>query len=446
MIFRRISFGAGMLASLFAVSACSAIPGFGGGGDETTDDKGRVAMVLKDEALEANPELATVPIILPSAETRENWPQAGATASKVTGHVKAGEALEIAWRRDAGRGSDRRAALPMAPVADSQAIYVFDSRQTIRAFDLETGDRLWTQQLESENRRDNTGIGGGFAVSGDRLIVTSGFGYVLALDTETGDRIWRQDMDVPMTGAPTIKDGRVFVTSNNNEVFSLSPETGRIEWSDKAIAESARVLGSPSPAAIEDLVVVPYSSGELIAYLATNGRRLWTDALSRPGRFTPISAINDIAARPILSQGLVIAANQSGVTVGIDGRSGNRVWAKPIGSTQAPALVGDFLFIAGVDGTLAALNATNGNVFWVTRLEQFKNPKKKRGRITHAGPLVASDRIITISSQGRLVAHDPQNGEEIKSLDLRDEVFLEPIAVGDMIYVLTDDARLIAIR
>ena len=60
-----------------------------------------------------------------------------------------------------------------------------------------------------------------------------------------------------MTGAPTIKGGKVFATSNNNEIFALELATGNIAWSDQAIAETARVLGSPSPAAVEELVVAP---------------------------------------------------------------------------------------------------------------------------------------------------------------------------------------------
>ena len=93
----------------------------------------------------------------------------------------------------------------------------------------------------------------------------------------------RTEISTPMTGSPTIKGGKVFATSNNNEIFALDLATGNVLWSDQAIAETARVLGSPSPAAVEDLVVAPFSSGEVIAYLASNGRRLWTDALSRAG-------------------------------------------------------------------------------------------------------------------------------------------------------------------
>ena len=433
---------------VLALGGCSI---FSGGKAErerlSAEEKaGRIEMVLGDEVIEASSELSGEEIALPAPVALESWPQAGATATKTAGHVAAASQLEIAWRVDAGRGSTRKSALTSPPVASSTAIFVIDSRQTVRAFDVNTGKRLWVRELDSGNRRDDIGVGGGLAVAGDRLIVASGYGFVSALDLTDGSELWRAEMEAPMTGSPTVKDGRAYVSSNNNEVFAFDVNSGRIIWSDQAIAESARILGSPSSAAIEDIVITPYSSGEIIAYLAANGRRLWTEALSRPGRFTPISSINDIASRPVIGGGLVFAANQSGVMAAIDGRTGNRVWVQPVGSTSAPALAGNYIFISGTDGLVAAIQANSGNVYWVSQLRQFEKEKKKKGRIAYAGPIIASNQVIVLNSRGGLIALSPQTGEKTGTLELGDPVYLEPISVGDKIFVLTDDARLIAIR
>ncbi len=439
------------LAALALVSCSSlpSLPGLGGGNSdekEAEDKAGRIAMVLEDEVLEANPELAATPIELPAAEPVDAWSQTGKVPSKVIGHVQAGDAFEIAWRVNAGEGTDRKSALAAPPVTDASTVYVVDAGQTIRAFNLETGARNWSQELSSGQRRDKTGNGAGLAIENGTLVVASGFGFVAALDATNGAELWRTDMSAPMTGSPTIKNGKVFATSNNNEVFAFDLATGNVLWSDQAIAETARVLGSPSPAAVEDLVVAPFSSGEVIAYLATNGRRLWTDALSRAGRFTPISAINDVSSRPVLSAGVVYAASQSGLLTGIDGRSGNRLWAQPVGSVQAPAVAGDYLFLSSTEAQIVALQAQTGGVFWVTQLEEYENAKKRKNKITYSGPLIASNRVVVASSTGELIALDPQTGTEVARLNLKSPVFIEPIAASGKILVLTDDAKLIAIR
>ncbi|MEO9968816.1 MAG: PQQ-binding-like beta-propeller repeat protein [Hyphomonadaceae bacterium] len=429
--------------------ACSGLPDLGNSkraAAREEDRAGRINLSIGDKPLEADPEMVDVAVILPDSRVIEQWPQAGATASKVVGHVAAGANFEIAWRVNAGDGSSTNAALTSAPVASRDAIFVMDAGQNVRAFALEDGARRWSVSLKSGSRRDQRSFGGGIAIADDLVIATSGYGFAVALDIETGEERWRREFAGPTTGAPTIKDDRAFIVSQNNEIFALRVADGSLEWSDQAISESARVLSSPSPAAVEELVVVPYSSGEVIAYLGLNGRRLWTDALVRTGRFTPISSINDISSRPVLSSGLVFASSQSGLTTAIDGRSGQRVWSQPIGSVFAPSITGEYLFLSGVEGQVVCMAVNNGAVIWATQLQRFGNEKKKSGRITYAGPIIASNRVIVASSKGELVAMSPQTGEETARLKLGAPVFLEPIAVGDKLIILTDEGRLIAVR
>ena len=435
--------------AFIALTACSSIPFFGNSGNddkEQLDKAGRVTMVLAEEAVEAKPELATESIELLPPTDMASWPEAGGTPAKAPGHVNAAPDLKIAWRNSVGKGSSNKSAVTTPPVASETAIYTLDADQTIYSTEISSGRTLWKKELKGLTKRDKTALGGGLAVTDGTLIVASGFGYVTRVSAEDGTELWKRELGVPMTGAPTVKDGTIFVASNNNEVFALDLETGETDWSDQAIAESARVLGSPSPAAIEDFVIAPYSSGEIIAYLANNGRRLWTDAISQAGRFTPISEINDIGSRPVLAGGLVFASSQTGITVAIDGRSGNRVWARPIGSTQAPALSGKFLFVIGTNATLAALDAGSGDAYWVTELPQYKNEKKKKKRISYSGPLLASGRILIVSSYGELLAFDPQTGEQTASLDIKDTTYIEPIAVQGKVFLLTDEAKLVAIQ
>lgn len=449
MMFRTASLTA--LSALLVVSACGSIPDFGGAREKkaaaTAEEKaGRIPMVLADDTLEPSAELAALEIVLPAAEAIGSWPQAGSNPAKVVGHIDAASALQIAWRKGVGQGTSNKSAITTPPVASATTVYTLDAGQTVHAVDLASGASRWTHKLKGVSKRDRQGLGGGLAVEGDTLVVASGYGHLTALDATNGTQKWQRALGSPMSGAPTIKDGRIFTASNNNEIFAMDLVTGETIWSDQAIAESARVLSAPSPAAVEDFVIAPYSSGEIIAYRATNGRRLWTDAITQAGRFTPISEINDIGSRPVLASGLVFASSQSGTTIAIDGRTGNRVWTQIIGSTQAPALAGEALFVIGNDGRLAALNAGTGLAYWVKNLPQFENEEKKKDRITYAGPVLASGRLIVISSTGGLIALSPQNGEEVGSLKLGGKVFIEPIAAGGKLLVLTDDAKLIAIR
>lgn len=214
----------------------------------------------------------------------------------------------------------------------------------------------------------------------------------------------------------------------------------------RRLPKSARVLSSPSPAVTADILTVPYSSGELIAYVPANGRRLWSDTLTTIGRYTPLSAINDIAGRPTIQDGVVYAASHSGVLTAIDARSGARIWDSIFGSRQGPVIAGNFLFIVGTGGKVACFNKIDGKIVWVRDLPEFKDEKQKKNRIVWTGPLIASSRLIVASSQGDVIALSPQNGETVGELKVGGAVYIEPIAASGRIFVLTDKGSLVAIR
>jgi outer membrane protein assembly factor BamB len=238
---------------------------------------------------------------------------------------------------------------------------------------------------------------------------------------------------------------RAFVTSTNNEFYSIDTDTGEVVWSDQAIAETARVLSSPSPAVTPDLLAVPYSSGELIAYVPQNGKRLWADTLTTLGRYTPLSVINDIAGRPSIHEGVVYAAS-SGVIAAIDARSGARIWATTFGSRMGPVVEGQFLFVVGIEGKVVCFNKIDGKIVWVRELQTFGKPKEKKDRIVWSGPLVVSGKLVVVSSKGQMLALSPQDGKTVGELKLGNGAYIEPIAAAGRIFVLDDKGGLTAIK
>lgn len=449
-----LALSAVLLASCSTISNMNPFKGDGKDEAEAAEKAGRIAMVSAESVLQADPELVSSAVILPDMEPVNAWEQAGRGSAKVPGHVRAGDAFDVAWTWSQGAGSDTNRALSAAPVAGNGKIYLIDAKQVVFAIDAQTGKTVWKKELSSGSKRDKRAFGGGLALKGDKLVIASGFGFVSLVDANTGAEVWKEEMQAPMTGSPTIVDNRIFIASNNNEFYAMMLDDGSVEWTDQAIAESARVLSSPSPAGIDDFIVAPYSSGEVIAYLPSNGRRLWSDSLTRAGRFTPISAINDIASRPVLRSGLVFATSQSGVLAAIDGRSGSRIWSLPFGSTQAPNVVGDYLFAVGVDAQLICVEAASGRVVWVQQLEMFRKPEKNKGRISYSGPILASGKLVVVSSDGRLISFSPQTGEVLEEKQLvrigrfgaDAGFFLEPIAYDGRLILLADNGTLFSIR
>jgi outer membrane protein assembly factor BamB len=192
--------------------------------------------------------------------------------------------------------------------------------------------------------------------------------------------------------------------------------------------------------------VAPFASGEVVALLAANGRRLWSDSLSRTGRLTSLSAINDIAGRPVVDNGVVYGASHSGVLAAIDQRTGQRLWARAFASTQTPWIAGDVLYAVSVDGELAAFDRTTGNAFWVSQLRRYRDEDDRTGRVAWTGPIMVNSQLVLANSLGDVIAVSPQTGQTVSTAEVGDPVFIPPVTANGDIFIVTDEARLIVLR
>ncbi len=53
---------------------------------------------------------------------------------------------------------------------------------------------------------------------------------------------------------------------------------------------------------------------------------------------------------------------------------------------------------------------------------------------------------MLVSSNGEAVSLSPYSGEELGRIELPDAVFVPPILANETLYILTDDARLVALK
>ena len=177
-----------------------------------------------------------------------------------------------------------------------------------------------------------------------------------------------------------------------------------------------------------------------------NGGVLWQDALSSSGLLTPLASLNDIASGPVVADGFVIASAQSGVTSAFDLRTGQRIWSQPTGALSFPLVAGDYVYLASTEGQVVCMSKLDGSVVWIQQLDNFKNKKKRKKRIAWSGPILTGDRLMVTSSQGKAVLLNPSDGSIINEFKVGGDVFVAPIIANETVYVLTDSAKLIALR
>jgi outer membrane protein assembly factor BamB len=404
----------------------------------------RLSVLRLDKQIEPDSEIANLEVRLPRPVVNSDWPEAGGYPNHVMQHVALGDDIETAWRTSIGDGSSRTGRILATPVAFGDRVYTMDADSTVSAFDRKSGNELWDTNVKPED--SGPAFGGGIAYAEDRIFVTTGYAQIVALDAKTGKEVWRQGVVAPLRSAPTVSDGRIFAVTVDNQLEVLATSDGRKLWNQAGTPETAGLLGGASPAVEGDVVVVAYSSGELFALRVENGRQLWTDNLAAARRTDALSALADIRGRPVIDRGRVYAISHSGRMVAIDLRTGERIWEQDIGGTETPWVAGDFIFVISNDSELICLTRRDGRARWVAELPRYENLKKKKGALEWAGPILGGDRLIVVASNGEAMSFSPYTGAALGRVTLPDGTFLTPIIANETLYVLTDEADLIALR
>jgi outer membrane protein assembly factor BamB len=406
----------------------------------------RIAVMQDRREIEPDKDAASIQVVLPGPVVNDSWPQSGGFANYAMQHLAVGDSPQIIWTADVGAGSSSSRILTTPPVVADGKVFAKDAESTVTAYNADTGQRIWSVTLKPEKARDADEFGGGLAYYGGRLFVTTGFAVVFSLDAADGKEIWSSSVSAPVRGAPLVFGDRVFATSIDNKLHALAAVDGSDLWTFSGLQEVSGYVGGNSPAGSGDLVVAPFTSGELVGLRLENGRTVWNESLVGPRREArAFGNLADIRGRPVIDRGVVLAMGSAGTLAAIDLRSGQRLWERPIGGNQTPWAAGRFVFVVASGADVVCLERDTGKVKWVTPLTQYQD-EKRRHPILWGGPVLAGDRLLVGGSTGELLALSPYTGEIIGKLNIGSPIRLAPVVANRVIYVLTDNGRLIALR
>lgn len=396
---------------------------------------------------------ASGPIVIPPPRLNESRSQPGGEPSNAPGNLAlTSPSLREAWSASIGKGTTKVGRVAASPIVYDGRVFALDSEGTVSAFSVSGGSALWRQSLAPTTDKtgpglsaltgnilyltaeDGGGYGGGIAADGGRIFAASGFGAVIALDPATGNRIWEKALGVPVRTAPTVAGDRVFVLTVEGKLVCLSTTDGTELWAVRGLPQQASLGLNTSPAVADDVVVVPYSTGDLIALRVADGTGLWSESLSRNRTTSQLAAMSD-AARPAIDNGTVFAVGHGGRMIATVAKTGERLWSVSVPSTQPPCVAGESVFVVDTSGQLMALHRRDGKIQWTTKLPDSN---------IWSGPMMANGILWLTSKDGHLVGVDAATGRVSGQMTVGSPVYIPPVVAGGRMYVLTDNARLVA--
>ena len=387
------------------------------------------------------------PISLPSQTTNAEWTQSFGTPTFRVAHPALRAAPQPVWATSIGSGNSRRQRINAAPVVGGGLVYTLDSGARVSAV-APSGGVVWSKELLSPADSEGQATGGGLAYAGGTLYISSGFGLLTALDAKTGNQRWQQRLEATGSGAPTVRDGILYLVAGDDVGWAINIADGRILWQISATPSIGNVLGAPAPALSSDLSIFAFGSGDLIATFRKGGVTRWSASVAGQRKGRAVSQITDVTGAPVIVGSRLYAGNHSGRTVAFDLDSGERIWTAREGAMGPVWPAGDSLFLVSDRAQLVRLGASDGAVIWATDLPGYlKDKPRKRGpSYSNHGPILAGGRVIVASGDGLVRFFSPTDGTLVSTAQIPGGAAAPPVVAGGTLYVVSAKGQLHAFR
>ena len=239
-------------------------------------------------------------------------------------------------------------------------------------------------------------------VANNRVYTIDTMGTVRAFDARNGAQIWASQTPTEKGGERSLygggiafDKGRIYATNGLGFVSALDERNGGIVWK---VRPGGPLRGAPSVA--NDSIYVMSQDNQIYSLKTSDGSTNWSAAaaLEIAGVFG--------SASPAVGQGTVVAGFSSGELNAYRYENGRLVWQDQLSRTTIQTSVAS---ISDVD----------------------------------ANPVIDRGQVVALGQGGRMVGLELITGQRQWELNLAG--ISTPWVVGDWAFVVTDDARLIAV-
>jgi outer membrane protein assembly factor BamB len=336
------------------------------------------------------------------------------------------------WGEGVGGGKKQLVLrLGLGPAVDNGVVFAASHKGEVLAASLDTGRHLWVKKLKIP-------ISAGPGAGAGLVVVGSSKGAVVALDGATGRELWRARLNSELLSAPAINEKIVVIRSVDGRLHGLDAHTGKELWSVEQQVPRLSLRGTATPVIVKEVAICGFDNGKVMAVSLNNGDTVWDTALASPHGRTELDRLIDIDSAVRVVGDNVFAAGFQGRTAMLALDSGQIWWGHDMSSYRGLAVDDDNLYVTQSDGIVVALRQRDGSELW-------RNQKLKLRRLST--PVLTSTAVAVADFQGYLHWLDKTTGELVaRERVAKERVSNSPVAVGEIVVVLTDSGKLAAFR
>jgi outer membrane protein assembly factor BamB len=338
--------------------------------------------------------------------------------------------VQKVWSASVGGGGKKmRFGLGLATQGDR--LFAAGRDGEVAAFDLKTGRQVWRVKTKLD-------LTGGTGASPDLVVVGSADGVVLALAADTGAERWRAEVNGEILSAPAVADGQVVVRTVDGNLRGLGVADGKEVWAAEQQIPRLTLRGTAAPVIARDMAISGFDNGRVLAVNLADGGTVWDSPVSPPHGRTELERLNDIdAAVKVVGEDVFVAGYQGrAAMLALD--SGQVWWTRELSSYRGVDVDDDQMYVSLSDGQLVAMRRRTGAEVWRNDSLKFRSL---------SAPAVVGDYVVVADLDGYVHWFDRITGTiGGRAKAGGDRVTNAPLAVNDVLYVINDKGEISALR
>jgi outer membrane protein assembly factor BamB len=243
--------------------------------------------------------------------------------------------------------------------------------------------------------------------------------------------------------SPVVSGGKLFVVDTEGQVVAFDAANGAKLWrSAMDVNKDGRPSAFGGGASVEgEIVYATNGVGDVSALNASTGAVVWQKRPAGPMR-----------GAPTLSNGNVYVMTQDNQIYALRATDGNTEWNEsgPVGvsgifGVGAPAAAQGTVIAGYSTGELAAYRYENGRSLWNDSLSRTAmSTSVSTLTDIDANPVIDRGRVYALGQGGRMAAYELVTGQRIWEINIAG--ISTPVVAGEWVFVMTSDAKLLCVQ
>jgi outer membrane protein assembly factor BamB len=338
--------------------------------------------------------------------------------------------IQKLWGASVG-GGGKKLRLGLGLATAGNKLFAAGRDGDVAAFDLKSGKQLWRVETKLQ-------LAGGTGVGADLVAVGSADGQVVALAMDTGAQRWRADVKGEILSAPAVAEREVIVRTVDGKLRALAIADGKEIWSAEQQIPRLTLRGAAAPVVARDLAISGFDNGRVLAVNLADGATVWDSPVSPPHGRTELERLNDIDAAVKVVGDEVFVAGFQGRAAMLALDSGQVWWTRDVSSYRGVDVDNEQMYVSTSQGELLAITRRSGQPVWNNNVLKLRSL---------SAPAVAGEYVVVADLEGYVHYFDRATGTLAGRVKTGgDRVTNAPVAIGDLIYLITDKGDIVALH